>query len=166
MFQDAHLPLAEGKGELPGVFCNELQAAYFGPLQGDRNIREFISQAQRTFDAISADRRGASALPDQLVTSTTPLLAVLNRLTAIYEEESKRHALKLKKQQQDMMNDIKTILRQAWMIRSAHKSSSPGLDMPDANFAVVAAELSNITSQIDDLTEQAMQNSNLRRAAG
>ena len=40
---------------LPGVFCGQLHDAYFGTLQGDKTIRDFISLAETTLDAIVGD---------------------------------------------------------------------------------------------------------------
>ena len=91
-FSEAHLTLVEGKGGVPGIFCGQLHDAYFGTLQGDRVIREFMSLAEAALAAIVDEARGAPALLDELVRSATPLLSVLNGLTLVYEEQSKRHA--------------------------------------------------------------------------
>ncbi|HWI12354.1 MAG TPA: hypothetical protein VNU48_13560 [Burkholderiaceae bacterium] len=39
---------------MPGVFCDELQEAYFGAAQGDKVIRDFIGLARRAPDAIES----------------------------------------------------------------------------------------------------------------
>ncbi|UUZ53503.1 hypothetical protein LP419_32720 [Massilia sp. H-1] len=61
LFRDAHLTLVEGKGGLPGIFCGQLRDAYFGTLQGDRVIRQFIDLANATLEAITGDAKGALA---------------------------------------------------------------------------------------------------------
>src|SRR3954471_15348967 len=63
-FRDAHQTLVEGKGGLPGIFCRQLRDAYFGTLQGDRVIGEFIDLAGAALEAIVGNTKGAPALLD------------------------------------------------------------------------------------------------------
>jgi hypothetical protein len=158
-FRDAHLALVEGKGGLPGIFCGQLRDAYFGTLQGDKVIRDFIALAGAALDAIVADGRGAPALLDELVRSATPLLSVLNGLTLVYEEQSKRHAQVQRKQVQDMMGDIKTIARQARMVAFNAQIVAARAGAVGQEFAVVAGTMTNITGEIDDLVHKALNGS-------
>ncbi len=155
-FRDAHLTLVEGKRGLPGVFCRQLEDAYFGTLQGDKTIRDFIHLAETTLDAITGDTRGAPVLLDELVRTATPLLSVLNGLTLVYEEQSKRHAQLQRKQMQDMMGDIKTIARQARMVAFNAQIVAARAGPAGKEFAVVAGVMTNITGEIDDLVQSAM----------
>src|SRR6478609_9245912 len=52
LFRDAHTTLIDGKGNIPGIFCGQLRDAYFGTLQGDKVIRNFIKLAEQTLDGI------------------------------------------------------------------------------------------------------------------
>ena len=153
---DAHLALVEGKGGLPGVFCKQLHDAYFGMLQGDRIIRDFIALAGDTLDAIASESPRARALLDELVKSATPLLSVLNQLTLIYEEQSKRHAQMQRRQALDMMADIKTIARQARMIAFNAQIVAARAGPAGKEFAVVASTMTNVTGEIDELVQTAM----------
>lgn len=159
LFRDAHIALIEGKGGLPGIFCDQLKDAYFGTLQGDKNIRDFIRLAESTLNAIKTDARQAPALLDELVRSATPLLAVLNGLTLVYEEQSKRHAVILKKQLLGMMTDIKTIAKQARMVSFNAQIVAARAGDAGKEFSVVASVLSNITGEIDDLVQEALSGS-------
>lgn len=159
LFRDAHLTLVEGKGGLPGVFCGQLHDAYFGTLQGDRVIRDFIDLSERTLSAIAADRREAPALLDELVRSATPLLSVLNGLTLVYEEQSKRHARRQQRQMQEMMGDIKTIAKQARMVAFNAQIVAARAGEAGREFAVVAGTMTNITAEIDDLVHAALDGS-------
>ena len=186
-FTDAHITLVEGKQGLPGIFCRQLHDAYFGSLQGDRIVREFIALAGTALDAIGTGSRRAPALLDELVRCATPLLGVLNTLTLVYEEQSKRHAQQQRRQMQDMMADIKTIARQARMIAFnaqivAARAGPGGTEFgagrrpvgaqrgggqmvgarpgPVGNeFAVVASTMTNVTGEIDELVQTAMSSS-------
>jgi hypothetical protein len=158
LFRDAHIALVEGKGDLPGIFCDQLIDAYFGPLQGDKNIRNFISLAESALDAIKTDARRAPALLNELVHSATPLLAVLNALTLVYEEQAKRHAVTLKKQLLEMMADIKTIAKQARVVSFNAQIVAARAGDAGREFKVVASVLTNITGEIDDLVHQALSN--------
>ena len=157
-FRDAHLALVEGKGGLPGVFCGQLQDAYFGILQGDRVIRDFIDLGERTLAAITGDQRGAPVLLDELVRSATPLLSVLNGLTLVYEEQSTRHAQAQRRRMQEMMGDIKTIARQARMVAFNAQIVAARAGEAGKEFAVVAGTMTNITAEIDDLVHAALTN--------
>ena len=156
LFRDAHRALVEGSDGLPGVFCNSLQTAYYGPLQGDRNIRDFIALAEQTLDAIQADFRQAKSLLEELVRSATPLLGILNSITQVYEEESKRHANQLRKQLHHIMGDIKTISKQARMVSFNAQVIAARAGDAGKEFAVVASVLSGITGEIDQLVQVAL----------
>ncbi len=159
LFRDAHLTLIEGRGGLPGVFCPQLRDAYFGTLQGDTIIRDFIGLAEATLAAISGNAVGAPGLLDQLVRSATPLLSTLNGLTLVYEEQSKRHALAQKRQLQDMMGEIKTIARQARLVAFNAQIVAARAGQGGKEFAAVASTMTAVTSEIDELVRQALSSS-------
>lgn len=159
LFRDAHITLIEGKGGLPGVFCGQLRDAYFGTLQGDKVIRNFIKLAESTLDGIVDNTIGAPILLDELVRSATPLLSVLNGLTLVYEEQSKRHAMAQKRQLQDMMGDIKTIARQARMVAFNAQIVAARAGQAGREFAVVASTMTNVTGEIDELVRAALSSS-------
>jgi hypothetical protein len=159
LFSDAHTVLIEGRGALPGVFCSQLRDAYFGTLQGDRVIRDFIALAEATLDAIVGNGRGAPGLLDELVRGATPLLSVLNGLTLVYEEQSKRHAHAQKRQLQELMGDIKTIARHARMVAFNAQIVAARAGTVGREFAVVASTMTNVTSEIDKLVQEALSSS-------
>lgn len=159
LFSDAHTALVEGTAQLPGIFCDELKDAYFGSGQGDRSIRAFIQLAERTLDALKSDSRQAPALLDDLVRTATPLLAVLNRITQVYEELSKRNAQQVKKQLHGIMGDIKSIAKQARMVSFNAQIVAARAGHAGREFSVVAGVLSDITGEIDGLVHEALNNS-------
>jgi hypothetical protein len=159
LFRDAHIMLIEGKGGLPGIFCGQLRDAYFGTLQGDRIIRDFIRLAESTLDAIVGNAHGAPGLLEQLVRCATPLLSTLNGLTLVYEEQSKRHAQLQKRRLQNMMGDIKTIARQARMVAFNAQIVAARAGPAGKEFAVVASTMTSVTSEIDELVRQALNSS-------
>jgi hypothetical protein len=159
LFRDAHLTLVEGKGNIPGIFCGQLRDAYFGTLQGDRIIRDFIGLAESALGAIVDNAHNAPALLDELVCSATPLLSVLNGLTLVYEEQSQRHAQTQKRQMHDMMGDIKTIARQARMVAFNAQIVAARAGQAGKEFSVVASTMTTITAEIDDLVQVAMSGS-------
>jgi hypothetical protein len=152
LFRDAHRTLLDGSDALPGIFCPELQDAYYGKLDGARQIQDFIDLAQRALDSA----RPGPAL-EQLVAAATPVLAVLNQITAIYEEQSKRHAVLMKKQLRGVITEIETIARQARMVTFNARVVAARAGHAGREFAVVAGVLSNITTEIDDMVKAALQ---------
>lgn len=159
LFTDAHLALVNGNAQIPGVFCTELRDAYFGSAQGDLQIRDFIDLAGRCLDAIASGTRQAPALLEQLVGQATPLLTVLNRLTLVYEELSKRHASQVRKQLHGIMNDIESIARQARMVSFNAQIVAARAGQAGKEFSVVAGVLSDITGEIDGLVHEALNSS-------
>jgi hypothetical protein len=152
LFRDAHHTLLNGSDTLPGIFCPELQEAYYGKRDGARQIKDFIDLAQRALD-----RGRAGPALEQLVETATPVLAVLNQLTAIYEEQSKQHAVLMKKQLRGVITDIETIARQAKMVTFNARVVAARAGPAGREFAVVAGVLSNITTEIDDMVKAALQ---------
>lgn len=156
LFRNAHEALIKGSDIVPGIFCDELHQAYFGKLSGDAQIVNFINLAERALTAIEHSPLEGPALLAELVGMTTPMLGVLNQITAVYEEQSKRHALLMKKQLRGIMTDIETIARQAKMVAFNARIVAARAGQSGKEFAVVAGVLSNITTQIDDLVKVAL----------
>lgn len=156
LFRGAHTALVKGSDTVPGIFCEEVREAYFGRLDGDAQIVYFINLAERTLNAIDDSLRDAPPLLDELVRITTPMLGVLNQITSVYEEQSKRHALLMKKQLRGIMTDIETIAKQAKMVSFNARIVAARAGQAGKEFSVVAGVLSNITTEIDDLVKVAL----------
>lgn len=156
LFCGAHAALLKGGDGLPGIFCDELRQAYFGPQQGERQIDAFIDQAERTLKAIERGDAGAAALLAQLVGLTTSTLATLNQITSVYEDQSRLHARLMKKQLRGVITDIETIARQAKMVAFNARVVAARAGHAGREFAVVAGVMSNITSEIDAMVSTAL----------
>ncbi|OWW21972.1 methyl-accepting chemotaxis protein [Noviherbaspirillum denitrificans] len=159
LFSEAHDILVNGNDSVPGVFCDALDAVYFGSENGDARIREFIVLAQRALDAIEQGLPGGPALVEQLVDMATPLLALLNRITQVYEELSKQHAMRVRKQLVGIMSDIESIAKQARMVAFNAQIVAARAGNAGKEFSVVAGVLSDITGEIDTLVKEAMNDS-------
>ena len=156
LFRDSHATLVQGKGNLPGVFFDALRSAYFGDIHGDKTIMEFIDLAERTLRASETGTSQAPVLLAELVTHIDPMLQLLNRITVIYEDESRRHALAMKKHLHAVMNDIQTIAKRARIVSFNAQIVAAGAGDAGRGFAVVAGELTKITGEIDKLVQAAL----------
>ena len=156
LFVDAHKALIDGNDKVPGVFSPELQMAYYGPEEGDKKIRAFIELAERTFTAIESGWRQKAVFLKDLIASTTPLLAVLNSITAVYEKEARSHANSVKNQLQDVMSEIKDISKQAHMVAFNAQIIASRAGNAGKEFSVVANVMTSITSEIDKLVQAAL----------
>ncbi|HZW19898.1 methyl-accepting chemotaxis protein [Noviherbaspirillum sp.] len=156
LFTEAHAILVNGNDQLPGVFCEELEAVYFGKEHGDARIHDFIGLANRALNAVEQGTPEGAALVDRLVAMATPLLAILNRITLVYEELSKRHASRVRKQLVGIMSDIEAIARQARMVAFNAQIVAARAGSAGKEFSVVAGVLSDITGEIDALVKEAM----------
>ncbi|WP_432240881.1 methyl-accepting chemotaxis protein [Herbaspirillum robiniae] len=156
LFRGAHAALLKRSGDLPGVFCPELEEAYFGRTGGDARITAFAELAGRTLNAIDDKLKSAPELLAELVKQTTPLLAVLNQITAVYEEQSKKHARLMRNQLRGIMTDIETIAREAKMVAFNARIVAARSGQAGKEFSVVAGVLSSITGEIDELVKAAL----------
>lgn len=156
LFRGAHKSLLSEADGLPGVFCPELHEAYFGKLDGDRQIVAFADLGERTLKAIAQGSAQAAELLAELVRITTPTLAILNTITAIYEEQAKQNARTVRKQLRGIITDIETINRQARMVAFNARIVAARAGQAGKEFAVVAGVLSNITGEIDEMVNTAL----------
>ena len=145
LLREAHHSLVHGKGKLPGIFCAQLHDAYYGTLQGDRVISDFIHLADWTLDAIGDDARSA-----------TPLLSVLNGLTLVYEEQAMRHAQAEKRRIRETMGQMKTVARHARKIALHAQIVAARAGAGGKEFSVAASSMAGVTAEIDDLIEGAL----------
>ncbi|WP_229218929.1 methyl-accepting chemotaxis protein [Rugamonas brunnea] len=155
-FRDAHTILVDGSDTMPGIFCEELERVYHGKEQGHARIMEFVDHAERTLQAIESNFRSVPGLVDELVRYASTLLPLLNHITQVYEELSKRDALQMKRRMNTMMNDIMMIAKQARMVAFNAQIVAARAGHAGREFAVVAGLLSEITGEIDTLVSQAV----------
>ena len=106
--------------------------------------------------ALQSQQPGAAALVDQLVECATPLLAALNRLTQVYEDLARRHAARSRKQLLDMMSEIQAIAKQARIVAFNAQIVASRAQGAGHEFSVVSAEMSHVTSRIDELVREAL----------
>lgn len=157
LFRDAHACLMNACNRASGQFTAVLRDAYFGPPLGHEKILAFIDLAERVLNAIESGwRHQASLLLDELIESATPLLATLNSLTAIYEEQARCHAKKVEHQLLEAMGDIKTISKHARVVAMNARIVAARAGSAGREFAVVATELISITSHIETILDTAM----------
>lgn len=154
-FREAHRSLVEGELS-PKALGGEMEQAYFGADRADERIAGFINLAQRALDAISAEARSAPALLEELVESVTPLLAVLNRLTQLYEDLARQQAAAAKKQLTSVMGDIETIAKHARIVSFNAQVVAARAGTSGREFAVVSGELTLITGKLDGLVREAV----------
>lgn len=155
-FREAHDTLTRGNAQLPGLFCPELHEVYLGGGGGDKTIRAFVALAERTQEAVDGRHTAAPRLLDELVASATPLLAVLNQITQVYENLAAQHASTSRTQLNGVLNDIESIAKHARIVAFNAQVAAARAGGHGREFAVVASELSAITSKIDGLVHQAL----------
>ncbi len=157
LFRDAHNALVKGGDNLPGVFCEPLQQAYFGPMRGNEKILGFIALAQRVLFAIASGwQRQVPVLLEELVESSSDLLSVLNHLTTVYETQARGHAHQVEHQLHVAMDKIKTISKQAQVVAMNARIVAARAGSAGNEFAVVATELIGITSDIETVLQTAV----------
>lgn len=156
LFRGAHKSLLGETDGLPGVFCPELHEAYFGKMDGDREIVAFADLGERALAAIAQGSPQAAELLAELVRITTPTLGILNAITGIYEEQAKQNARKVRKQLRGVITDIETINRQARMVAFNARIVAARAGQAGKEFAVVAGVLSSISGEIDEMVAAAL----------
>lgn len=159
LFRGAHHTLLNGDARIPGLFCDQLKEAYFGPSRSQQKIADFMELAERALAAIGKGARGAAGLLDELVAAASSILPVLNQLTQLYEELAQAHERRVKKQLNHTMANIESIAKQARMVSFNAQIVAARSGDAGREFSVVAAVLSEITGQIDDLVRQVVRHS-------
>ncbi len=154
-FSDAHRALMEGELS-PVMLGGELEEAYFGPERAEERITAFIDLARRALDAIAAGMRSAPGLLEDLVEAATPLLAILNRLTQVYEDLARQQAASAKRQLTAVMGDIEQIAKHARIVSFNAQVVAARAGVSGREFAVVSGEMTHITGQLDGLVREAV----------
>ena len=125
--------------------------------------RRFTSQrvvlytvlAERVLFAIASGwQRQAPTLVEELVEYSSSLLSVLNSLTAIYETEARDHAHRVEHQLHGAMEEIKTISKQAQVVAMNARIAAARAGVAGNEFALVATELINITTDIGAILQR------------
>ncbi|OIR01011.1 methyl-accepting chemotaxis protein 4 [mine drainage metagenome] len=158
LFRVSHAALVHGNSELPGVFFENLRLVYFGEVEGDRKISEFIELVEEALNACESGFRTAPGLLSELGKQATPIVALLNRITVVYEVESKQHSQIQRRQHHELMSSIQNIAKQARIVSVNAQIVAARAGEVGREFAVVAGELTNITVKIDDLVRVALGN--------
>lgn len=156
LFADSHATLVHGKGRLPAAHFDEIRTAYFGPTGGDRQIQEFISLARRTLQALENSAPQGAALLQSLIASATPMLTLLNRITQIYEAESRRSAAGLQRRLAELLGDVRSVAKRARIV--AFNAQVVAVRSGDAGreFAAVANVMTQVTGEMDELVQAAV----------
>ena len=159
LFAATHEDLVEGNQQLPGIFSPALKAAYFGEGRADATIKRFIAEARQALQIADESHALSSAQMDRLGKFATPLVALLNHITQVYETEARQHAMQHKKQQQELMENIQQITKQAKIVSVNAKIIAARAGTVGREFSVVASVLANITSELDELILKAVKSS-------
>jgi hypothetical protein len=149
-FRDAHGALLEGDLS-PQALGGELEQAYFGADRAHDCIAAFIELARQTLDAIAAGSARAPQLLEDLVETSTPLLAPLNKMTQLYEDLARQQAASAKRQLTAVMGDIETIAKHARIVSFNAQVVAARAGHSGREFAVVSGEFTQITGKLDGL---------------
>jgi Type IV pili methyl-accepting chemotaxis transducer N-term/Methyl-accepting chemotaxis protein (MCP) signalling domain len=156
LFRESHTVLLHGNAEMPGAFCETLRQIYYGQVEADTKITQYIELATDAVNACKANFRTAPGLLDALGLRAVSIVDLLNRITLIYEDESKLFAKNAHRLHLDLMEDIQTIAMQAKIVSVNAQIAAARAGGAGREFAVVAYELTHITQEIDKLVGVAM----------
>ncbi|WP_027798692.1 type IV pili methyl-accepting chemotaxis transducer N-terminal domain-containing protein [Paraburkholderia dilworthii] len=154
-FADSHAALVQGRDGLPGLFSPALRDAFHGNGNGHGNghvakkIADFIALASAALDAIARKSPNAESAVQALIASADPLLSDLHGVTAVYEQESRRIARAQKKEQQQLIERIKSIAKEAHIVSFNGQIVASRADVTGREFAVVAGVMTSITKELE-----------------
>src|SRR6266702_3959257 len=148
-FADSHTVLVQGRDGSPGLFSPALREAFHGGEQVARKIADFIALASTALEAIGRASPGAEDALNALIGSVDPLLTHLHAVTAVYEQESRRIARAQKKEQQDLIERIKSIAKEAHIVSFNGQIVACRSDVTGREFAVVAGVMTGITKELE-----------------
>ncbi|EIF31225.1 hypothetical protein BCh11DRAFT_06742 [Burkholderia sp. Ch1-1] len=148
-FADSHTALTRGRDGLPGLFSPALRDAFHGSGQVAAKIAEFIALASTALEAIGRASPRADDALKALVDSVDPLLTHLHGVTAVYEQESRRIARLQKKEQQQLIERIKAIAKEAHIVSFNGQIVASRAHVTGREFAVVAGVMTTITKELE-----------------
>ncbi|MFM0738477.1 type IV pili methyl-accepting chemotaxis transducer N-terminal domain-containing protein [Paraburkholderia xenovorans] len=150
-FADSHAVLVEGRNGMPGLFSAALRQAFNGADNVAQQIAGFIALASVALDAIEHGLPRAQEALHELIDAVDPLLAHLHRVTAVYEDESRRIAQSQKKGQRDLIERIKSIAKEAHIVSFNGQIVASRPDVSGREFAVIAGVMTNITRELENV---------------
>jgi hypothetical protein len=160
-FADSHAALVQGRDGLPGLFSPALREAFHGTGNDKdkgngsghvaKKIADFIAVASAALDAIGRDSARAEDAVQALIACADPLLNDLHGITAVYEQESRRIARLQKKEQQQLIERIKSIAKEAHIVSFNGQIVASRTNVTGREFAVVAGVMTSITKELDSV---------------
>jgi len=148
-FEDSHVALVEGRDGLPGLFSPALHHAFYGSGKVAKQIADFIALAAVALESIGLASPRAEQALNALVQSADPLLTHLHGVTAVYEQESRRIARLQKKEQQDLVERINAIAKEAHIVSFNGQIVASRVNVTGREFAVVAGVMTTITKELE-----------------
>lgn len=156
LFKETHAILVHGNQEFPGVFFDELTQLFFGAVQADQKIKDFIALSERTLVAQEQNAREANDLLLNLGALATGIVELQNSITQAFENKSKNFDEVRKKRQSHLLDDIQKIAKEAQIVSFNAQIIASRAGDAGREFAVVANVLVNITNKIDKLVVAAV----------
>lgn len=156
-FSDSHAALVQGRDGLPGLFSPALHEAFRGSRNVAKKITDFISLASVALEAIERGSPRANEALNALIGSVDPLLTHLHAVTAVYEQESRRIARAQKKGQQDLIERIKAIAKEAHIVSFNGQIVASRSNVTGREFAVIAGVMTSITKELEGVVSAFVQ---------
>jgi len=151
IFSDSHATLLQRRNGFPGLFSPALHDAFYGSGNVAARITAFINCASTALDAIESKSARAETAVHELIGMGDPLLNHLHQVTSVYEQESRRLALAQRKGQQDLIDRIKDIAREAHIVSFNGQIVASRAGAVGREFAVVAGVMTNITREMENI---------------
>lgn len=148
-FADSHAALVQGRDDLPGLFSPALRDAFHGRENVAKKIADFIALASVVLEEIERSSPRADEALRALIETVDPLLTHLHGVTAVYEQESRRIARAQKKGQQDLIDRIKAIAKEAHIVSFNGQIVASRANVTGREFAVVAGVMTSITRELE-----------------
>ncbi|MFP3564626.1 type IV pili methyl-accepting chemotaxis transducer N-terminal domain-containing protein [Paraburkholderia sp. SIMBA_030] len=148
-FADNHAALMQGRDGFPGLFSPALREAFHGSDNVAKRIADFIALASMAIEAIERSSPRADEALRALIEAVDPLLTHLHGVTAVYEQESRRIARAQKKGQQDLIDRIKAIAKEAHIVSFNGQIVASRANVTGREFAVVAGVMTSITRELE-----------------
>jgi methyl-accepting chemotaxis protein len=150
-FAEGHAALTLGRNGMPGLFSTALRDAFHGSEKVAERIDAFIHVASAALEAIGQRSSHADTVLHTMVEAVEPLLTYLHGVTAVYEQESRRIALAQKKGQQDLIERIKAIAKEAHIVSFNGQIAAARAGPEGREFAVVAGVMTSITREMENV---------------
>ena len=155
MFTESQQHLLGTVKQLEPAGARKIEETYHGPRGVGPVVQSFMQLMRGALEQIETASPGVTRTVADLVGHTDPVLEALNTATTAFDDVSKARSDAMAKELTGIVGDIQSVAKEAKVVSFNAQVMAARAGQHGREFAVVANVLSDITSEIDNLSRKA-----------